>query len=58
MRLAACMGAPLDLIEPCGFVLDGQRMRRSGMDYLDFLTLRRHASWDAFRRSTGAGWWC
>jgi tRNA (cytidine/uridine-2'-O-)-methyltransferase len=53
MRLAACMGAPLDLIEPCGFVLDGQRMRRSGMDYLDFLTLRRHASWDAFRAIDG-----
>jgi tRNA (cytidine/uridine-2'-O-)-methyltransferase len=49
MRLAACMGAPLDLIEPCGFPLDDQRLRRAGMDYLDLLTLNRHTSWKAFR---------
>jgi tRNA (cytidine/uridine-2'-O-)-methyltransferase len=51
MRLAACMGISLDLIEPCGFPLDSQRMRRAGMDYLDRLDLVRHASWPKFRES-------
>ncbi len=53
MRLAACMGISLDLVEPCGFPLDDQRMRRAGMDYLDMLDLARHSSWDAFRKSPG-----
>ncbi len=51
MRLAACMGISLDLIEPCGFPLDSGRMRRAGMDYLDRLDLVRHASWSKFRES-------
>ena len=50
MRLAACLGIALDLIEPAGFVVSDRRMRRAGMDYLDRLTLDRHASWAAFRR--------
>jgi tRNA (cytidine/uridine-2'-O-)-methyltransferase len=53
MRLAACMGVSLDLIEPCGFPIDDQRMRRAGMDYIDRLDLVRHTSWDAFRRVPG-----
>jgi tRNA (cytidine/uridine-2'-O-)-methyltransferase len=48
MRLASCMGVPLDLIEPCGFLLDNRRLRRAGMDYLDGLDLARHASWERF----------
>jgi tRNA (cytidine/uridine-2'-O-)-methyltransferase len=53
MRLAACMGIPLDLIEPCGFPLDDQRMKRAGMDYLAMLDLVRHTSWTAFLGSPG-----
>ncbi len=49
LRLAACMGVPVDLIEPAGFVLDDRRMRRAGMDYIDRVVLVRHRSWDAFR---------
>ena len=49
MRLAAALGIGLDLIEPCGFVLDDRRLRRAGMDYIDHLDLNRHASWDAYR---------
>lgn len=49
MRLGACFGVPVDLIEPAGFVLDDRRMRRAGMDYIDRLTLIRHASWDRFQ---------
>lgn len=52
MRLAVCMGVPLDLIEPCGFPLDDQRLRRAGMDYVNLLDLHRHTSWSTFR---GAG---
>lgn len=49
MRLAACLGIAVDLIEPAGFVLSDARFRRAGMDYLDSLNLVRHVSWDAFQ---------
>ncbi len=48
MRLAACLGVAVDLIEPAGFVLSDARFRRAGMDYLDRLALVRHVSWAAF----------
>ena len=35
LRLAACLGVAVDIIEPCGFPVDDRRMRRAGMDYLD-----------------------
>jgi tRNA (cytidine/uridine-2'-O-)-methyltransferase len=47
-RLAACFGIPVDLIEPCGFLLDDRKMRRAGMDYLAGVELSRHASWEIF----------
>ena len=53
MRLAACLGVGLDLIEPCGFVLDDRRLRRAVMDYADSLDLVRHRSWEAFRQTLG-----
>jgi len=52
LRTAACLGVDVAIIEPCGFVLDDKRLRRAGMDYLDGLTLTRHASWSRFREST------
>ncbi len=48
LRLAACMDTPLHIIEPCGFPLDEKRVRRAGMDYIDHVSLTRHASWEAF----------
>ncbi|MBP2299334.1 tRNA (cytidine(34)-2'-O)-methyltransferase [Azospirillum picis] len=48
MRLAAALGVALDLIEPCGFVLDDRRLRRAGMDYLDHLDWTRHSSWSSY----------
>ena len=48
LRLAACMGLSVDIIEPCGFVLDDKRLRRSGMDYLESVDLTRHSSWENF----------
>lgn len=50
LRLGACLGIAVDIIEPCGFLFDEKRMRRAGMDYLDRVEVRRHASWDAYQR--------
>lgn len=55
LRLAACLGVAVDLIEPCGFILDDRRLRRAGMDYIDSVDLARHRSWAAFQESRGAG---
>ncbi|HEY1837968.1 MAG TPA: tRNA (cytidine(34)-2'-O)-methyltransferase [Rhizomicrobium sp.] len=49
MRLGACMGVAIDIIEPCGFVFSERRMRRAGMDYLAQAQIVRHESWEAFR---------
>ena len=48
-QLAACFGMPVDVIEPCGFVFDDRRLRRAGMDYLAYVELSRHRSWEAYR---------
>lgn len=48
IRLAACLGAAIDLIEPCGFLLDDRRLRRAGLDYVEMAAVRRHSSWQAF----------
>jgi tRNA (cytidine/uridine-2'-O-)-methyltransferase len=48
LRLAACLGAAVDLIEPCGFLLDDRRFRRAALDYATALALTRHRSWHAF----------
>lgn len=50
-RLAACLGVPVDVIEPCGFVLDDKRLRRVSMDYGAHAEIARHASWKAYRDS-------
>ena len=54
-RLAACLGVAVDLIEPCGFVLDDKRLRRAGLDYLEGVALRRHSSWAAYRDAAEPG---
>jgi tRNA (cytidine/uridine-2'-O-)-methyltransferase len=55
LRLAACLGIGVDIIEPCGFVLDDRRMRRAGMDYLDRVDFVRHPSWEAYYATRWAG---
>ncbi len=49
LRLAACLGLGVDIIEPCGFVWGDRRLRRAGMDYLADVEVRRHPSWVAYR---------
>ena len=48
LRLCACWGVPLDIIEPCGFSLSDVRLRRAGMDYIERATYQRHATWSTF----------
>jgi tRNA (cytidine/uridine-2'-O-)-methyltransferase len=48
LRLAACFGAGVDLIEPMGFLFDDRRLKRAALDYAAELPIRRHASWEAF----------
>jgi tRNA (cytidine/uridine-2'-O-)-methyltransferase len=48
LRLAACLGVAVDLIEPAGFVMTDKHLRRAGMDYLEHTELMRHRSWQAF----------
>ena len=55
LRLAACMGVEVDLIEPCGFPFGDRDLKRAGMDYLDRVALTRHASWAAFLRARRPG---
>lgn len=49
IRLGACLGIPIDVIEPCGFAFSQHALRRSGMDYLATADVSVHADWDAFR---------
>lgn len=56
-RLCACLGVPLDMIEPAGFDMSDRNFRRAGMDYLERAAITRHASFEAFdacRRERGA----
>jgi tRNA (cytidine/uridine-2'-O-)-methyltransferase len=53
LRLGACMGAAVDLIEPMGFAWEDKRVRRTAMDYIDHVAVTRHASFDAFRATLG-----
>jgi tRNA (cytidine/uridine-2'-O-)-methyltransferase len=48
MRLGACLGVGIDLIEPCGFLLSDRGLKRAGMDYLKSADIRRHESWNRF----------
>jgi tRNA (cytidine/uridine-2'-O-)-methyltransferase len=48
LRLAACLGVGVDLIEPLGFLMDDRRLRRAALDYAALAEVRRHASWPAF----------
>ena len=55
MRLGACMGAAVDLIEPLGFAWDDKRVRRAAMDYIDHVEVTRHPGFAAFRAAVAPG---
>jgi tRNA (cytidine/uridine-2'-O-)-methyltransferase len=55
LRLGACLDVAIDIIEPCGFVLDDRRLRRAGMDYIARAAWTRHESWARYCESRGPG---
>ena len=48
MRLAACMNVPVDVIGPPGFDLSDRALKRAALDYLPYVDLTRHVSWEEF----------
>ncbi|MBZ0127599.1 MAG: tRNA (cytidine(34)-2'-O)-methyltransferase [Rhodobacteraceae bacterium] len=48
IRICACFGVPLDVIEPCGFPLSQKALKRAAMDYADRADLCRHDSWPTY----------
>lgn len=53
IRAAACFGAALDVIEPCGFPLDSREVRRVAMDYGAAAAPQAHSGWTAFLNTLG-----
>ncbi len=48
LRLAACLGLEVHIVEPAGFDLSDRNLKRAGMDYLEMAALTRHIDWTAF----------
>lgn len=55
LRLGACLGVPVHVIEPCGFPFSPRAWRRQVMDYADLAELHRHDSWATFLTDRPAG---
>lgn len=53
LRLGACLGVPIDVIEPCGFPWGDRALRRAGMDYAEIANVTRHADWARFDSARG-----
>lgn len=52
IRLGVCLGVPVDIIEPCGFLWSDRGLRRAGLDYLAQADIARHSSWQQFLSTT------
>lgn len=55
LRTAACLDCPVDIILPCGFPFSAKGLQRAGMDYIDKVDMRSHASWAHFMADKPAG---
>jgi tRNA (cytidine/uridine-2'-O-)-methyltransferase len=55
IRLAACLGVSLEIIEPCGFPLDDRNLKRAAMDYGAAADVTRRDSWRAFQADRAPG---
>jgi Predicted rRNA methylase (SpoU class) len=56
LRLSACLGLKVHIIEPAGFDISDRNLKRAGMDYVASVSLARHVNWQAFqdwRQSSG-----
>jgi len=50
VRLCACFGARLDIIEPCGFFLSDKRFKRVVMDYINKCKIKSFKDFTAFKK--------
>src|SRR5512145_2184511 len=48
LRLAACLGVPVDLIAPAAFDMTDRALKRAALDYLSHVAIERHADFEAF----------
>lgn len=48
LRMCACLGVGVDIIEPCGFVFNSPKFKRSVMDYIHMVDVKRYDSWESF----------
>ena len=48
LRLGACFGISIDIIEPTGYVFDDKRFKRASMDYIRHIDYTRHIDWKVF----------
>ncbi|MDC0031141.1 tRNA (cytidine(34)-2'-O)-methyltransferase [Candidatus Pelagibacter sp.] len=48
IRTCSCLGADLEIIEPCGFIFDDKRFKRVVMDYMDKKIIKFYSSYDEF----------
>ena len=55
IRLSACFGVDLHIIEPTGFAFDDRAMKRAALDYGPLSHMTRHADWGAFQATRGPG---
>ena len=55
IRLSACFGVELHVIEPAGFRFDDRAMKRAALDYGPLGHMVRHAGWAEFQRDRGPG---
>src|SRR6266436_5384064 len=54
LRLAACLGVPVDLIGPAGFDMTDRALKRAALDYLAHVEIARHASFAGFETARGS----
>jgi len=50
LRLGACMGVRVHIIDPCGFAFSERALRRSAMDYIEHVDIMRHIDWNHFNQ--------
>ena len=48
IRTCSCLGAMIEIIEPCGFMFNDKRFKRVGMDYLDEKMIKFYKNYDDF----------
>lgn len=52
IRLCACLGIPLDIIEPCGFIWDKRKIEQAALDYYALANIKKHKDWADFVKNS------